>query len=250
MDDKKSKDLKYTIELMKKYSRTLREKKFYVSDFIIALLQLSFAQFNIFSKYGYTHNDINSGNILFSSSKENKSFTYKYFIPNYFEPEDLIFDKKQNDAKNAKNSKDEQKKYCKIESNSEYVISDFDHIHIADEDFFNGDIDDIVYMESLHKNILDTIKMLIKNVKYEKISEEMNKIFDNYYDMEYDKMLNEYIEIMKFYSKNIKKYSKDKNKCFEEVKRFRKKTIRPVEKFVYGYYKLIKKEYPNIFNHK
>jgi hypothetical protein len=47
-----------TLELMKRYAMSLSAVKISIKEmYLSAMLQLSFAQINIFSKFGYTHND-------------------------------------------------------------------------------------------------------------------------------------------------------------------------------------------------
>ncbi len=78
--------------------------------------------------------------------------------------------------------------------------------------------------------------MLNNNVKYKNIVDEMNTIYEKYYLERDEEITNKHEKFVKIYSHDIKKY--------------RKKTIKLVEKFAYDYYNLIKNIYPGAFGEK
>lgn len=196
----------YTLELMKRHSKTLKTMKLNIQLFKIAFFQLIFAQFNIFSKYGYTHNDIHLGNIFIDKKKEKKQFVYKYFLPKYF-----IDEQKKNDK-------------CEIETDMEFIIFDFDDIVIIDDKFIKESEDEVFNSVSLYRNIKATIVMLINILDDERIKNKFNKIYEKYYLNLDEKIFEENIKLKNNYGE----------------KKYRKKSVEQVEKFVYDYYIQIK----------
>jgi hypothetical protein len=201
---------KFTLELMEKYPRSLSAKKISIDVYKVALLELIFAQFNIFSKFGYTHNDIHSGNVLSKVTKEKNTFRYKYFIPSYFKKNDF-----------CKNN------VCEIQSNIHFVLSDFDEIRILDEQYLKSNVDEEINSVSLYDNIKATIRMLNNNITNKQKNEKnkLEEIYQEYYYNLDEQINNEHIRI-------VKKY-------MTEPKKYREKTIKLVEKFVYDYYIII-----------
>jgi hypothetical protein len=196
---------KYTLELMEKYFKSLTSRKLSVNIYKDALLQLVFSQINIFSKYGYTHNDIHSGNILTKVTKNKKTYKYKYFYPSYFKS---------------------NKKYYEHETNIEFILTDFDDIVIITEEYLKNNAFGIINRESLYRNITQTITTLNENIKNDKIRKNMTSIYKKYY--------------LNLDENNDKIHKKIVNKNIDDIKTYRIEIINLVEKFVYDYYILIK----------
>lgn len=195
---------KYTLELMEKYAKSLTARKMSFEIYKDALLQLIFAQFNIFSKFGYTHNDIHSGNILTQVTKNTKIFKYKYFYPTYFKSDKISIE---------------------CESTIEFILADLDDIETIDEKYLKNKEYEDINSVSLYDNIKATINTLNNSIKNKQDKEKLKEIYNEYYSKIDEKMYDEHIKIVKKYMDDEKKY--------------RGKTIKLIEKFVYDYYNII-----------
>lgn len=175
------------------------------------LLQISFAQINIFSKFGYTHNDIHPGNILYHNLKSPTYLKYNHFNCEYF-------------------------KSTKIQSDIEFILSDFEHTITVNHNYLNNILssdedsleqDNTVINTSLYNNIRRTIS-IINDLALFPNNEKIKNIYLDYQFRKDEKIVEKYI-------KSVKKYVED-----NDEKIFRKQVVNQVEKFVYDYYILIK----------
>ena len=198
-----------TLELMKKYNDSLTGiRNLNLSEYSNMIVQICIGQLNLFSKYGYTHNDIHTGNILYYTHTTTKTLYYKYLILKYFSN--------------------------KLEVKNEYVLSDFDNklLKLSYEYLKNIDSSDEYYLYSLFDNILSTIgKTLIllkdnkENIKYNIISKQFFKLQEEYEE-----------KLRKNYLIYINQFTK--NKINEDT--FRKLVISECEEFLYLFKEKIK----------
>lgn len=198
-----------TLELMKKYNDSITGNyNMNISEYLNIIIQISMGQMNLFSKFGYTHNDIHTGNILYYIHPESKIIKYKYLSLKYFP--------------------------IKLEIKKEYILSDFDNKleKISKEYFKNIKLSENSYLYSLYDNIISTIGKtlpLLKNYKdnnkYRLITDEFFKIQEKF-EEEYKK--NYLISIKELMSNKINKDT------------FRKLVISQCEKFLYMFKEKIK----------
>lgn len=203
--NKSDKSIKNTFELMKKYENSISSVTIpTIEIYLSAILQLSFAQMNIYSKYGYTHNDMHRGNILIHNLKNPVVLKYKYVGMNYFDSNELTV-------------------------NLEFIITDFDRMIVFDFKYLKNDdiYDEEKELSSLYNNINTTIKTIGSRLD-KSIGKKINQFYDNYQYKNDENM-------SKAYNKILKKCIKDNNE-----KQFRSEIIKLSEKYIYDYYNKIK----------
>ncbi len=183
LQDKK---YKVTLEIMKFYNggSLTKYSNINLKIFKLILKQLVLAQINLFRRYGITHNDIHSGNILIHKHSKKIELNYGYLD-----------------------------KPIKIETEYEFILSDYDKcilfnpININDNstevDMNISDVMEDLMQSILLFNIIRTIKVLLERLnKDEKkklsdfFQEFENKYQDKYYDRERE-LLNKYLSSLK-----------------------------------------------------